>query len=182
MSVEIIEKTKDGKMTKEVKIEKMSMSQTVKVSNSVGQLLKFINDSEQLRNVFKTFNEVREEEKQKAVAFYKEQKAKKVKDENIEEYDIGGEALARTGTLVWNDLISVLADMLGETPDVLVEIVSDASGIKKEIVDQQEPEVFIDILQEVIDNNDIQAVVERIKKLRGSLGKVTQLFQTKEKQ
>ena len=178
MSVEIIEKTKDGKMTKEVKIEKMTMTQTVQVAKGVGKLIEFINNNERLQNVFKVFNEVREEEKQKAVAYYEEQKKKKVKEENIEEYDIGAEAFARTGTLVWNDLLSVLAELLETAPDLLVQIVADGSGIDKKTVDQQDAETFLDVAQEVIDNNDIQALVNRIKKFRGSLGKVTAVFQT----
>ena len=181
VTVKIVKQTKDGENTKNVEIKKMNLSQTTKVAKGVGGLLKFANNNERVKNIFKVFNEVREEEKQKAVAYYKEQKQSKKKESEIEEYNIGEEAFVRTGTLVWNDLVAVLSDLLTEIPDTIVQIVSDASGIEKEDLDEQSLETFLDVIDQVVENNDLPALIERVKKSKGTFSKITTMFKTPEK-
>lgn len=181
VTVKIVKQTKDGENTKNVEIKKMNLSQTTKVAKGVGGLLKFANNNERVQNIFKVFNEVREEEKQKAVAYYKEQKQSKKKESEIEEYNIGEEAFVRTGTLVWNDLVAVLSDLLTEIPDTIVQIVSDASGIEKEDLDEQSLETFLDVIDQVVENNDLPALIERVKKSKGTFIKITTMFKTPEK-
>ena len=108
---------------------KMSFKQMINVAKGISRIVRFINQNERLQNVFKQFNSVREEVKKEAIEYYKAEKKKGKKEENIEEYDIGMEAITRTGTRVWNDLLSILADLLDEIPEVIGEILADASGI-----------------------------------------------------
>lgn len=178
MSVKIVKQTRDGENTKNVEIKKMNLSQTTKVSKGVADVIRFINTNDRLQNVFKVFNEVREEEKQKAIAYYKEQKQKKKKEEEIEEHDIGAESFARTGALVWNDLLAVLSDLLSEIPETIVQIVADASGIAKEDLDEQSLETFLDVVDAIVENNDVPALIERIKKSKGTFSKITTMFKT----
>lgn len=175
-TVKIERRTDKGVNIENTEIEKMSFKQMINVAKGVSRIVRFINDNEKLQNVFKQFNSVREEVKQEAIEYYKAEKKKGKKEENIEEYDIGTEAITRTGTRVWNDLLSILADLLDEIPEVIAEILSDASGISKKDIDNQDPIVVMDILDALVEVNDFNKIVERIKKSKDTFQKIKPAF------
>lgn len=176
MTVKLIEKTKDGEKSRNVEIEKMNVFQTAKVAKGVSEAIKFVNQSDKLQNVFKQFNTVRAEVVKDAEAYYAEQKKNKVKESEIEEYDVGTETLRRTGALVWNDLLGVVSDLLYEIPDTIVDIVANASHIDKELLGKQDLETFLDVFDQAVEANDIEALVTRIKKLGNTFKKVAPMF------
>ena len=175
-NVKIATKTKEGTNIKDVEITKMDVIQTIHVAKGVSKVTKFINKNDKLQNVFKTFNEVRQEVAKDAENYYAEQKKAKVKPEDVVEYDVGAEALTRTGALVWNDLLSVLSDVLDEILEIIAEILSHASGIKLDVIKQQELETFLDVFDAVVEVNDIDALTKRIKKSGNTFKKVTPMF------
>lgn len=175
-TVKIERHTDKGVNIENTEIEKMSFKQMINVAKGISRIVRFINQNERLQNVFKQFNAVREEVKQEAIEYYKAEKKKGKKDDEIEEYDIGTEAITRTGTRVWNDLLSVLADLLDEIPEVIGELLADASGIPKEIVNEQDPIVIMDILDAIVEVNDINKIIERVKKSKSTFQKIKPVF------
>lgn len=175
-NVKIATKTKEGTNIKDVEITKMDVIQTIHVAKGVSKLTRFVNESDKLQNVFKTFNKVRREVSVDAENYYAEQKKAKVKPEDVVEYEQGAEALTRTGALVWNDLLSVVSDLLDDVPEIIVEILSHASGIKLDVLKQQDAETFLDVFDAVVEVNDIEALTKRIKKSGNTFKKVTPMF------
>lgn len=175
-NVEIVKKTNNGKNIENVEIEKMDVLQTMQVAKGVSELVKLVNSNEKLQNVFKTFNTVRQEVAKEAEEYYAEQKKKGVKVSDIAEYDVGAESLARTGSLVWSDLVDVVGDLLYEAPETLVSLIANASDIKYDTLKKQDPEVLLDVFDAVVEINDIEKLVNRIKKSKNPFNKVTTMF------
>lgn len=165
MTVEIITETKEGKNVKSVDIKKMNVLQTSKVAKGISEVIKFINKNDKLQNAIKTFSNERQEVLKEAEEYYKANKNKK----EVPEYDVGGQTLSRAGGKVWNDILGVLSDLLYEIPETVVSIVSNASGIDKDVLGQQDLETFIDVVEETVQVNDIEKLTGRVKKLGSSL-------------
>lgn len=176
MTVEIITETKDGKNVKSVDIKKMNVTQTAKVAKGISEVIKFINKNDKLQNAIKTFTNERQEVLKEAEEYYKANKNKK----EVPEYDVGGETLSRAGSKIWNDVLGVLSDLLYEIPETVVSIVSNASGIDKDTLGEQDLETFIDVLEETIQVNDVEKLTARVKKLGNSLKPMFK-FNNKEK-
>lgn len=177
-NVEIIKKTNNGKNIENTEIEKMDTLQTIQVAKGISELVKIVNSNDKLQNVFKTFSKVRKEVAVDAERYYSEQKEKGVKPADVEEYPIGEEAMARTGALVWSDLVEVASELLYDAPEKVVELLANASGIKYDVLKKQELETTIDVFDAVVEVNDIQALVNRLKKSKGTFSQITAMFKT----
>lgn len=178
MTVKLIEKTKDGEKSRNVEIEKMNGLQVLRVAKGISDIVKFVNQNDKLQNASKTFISIREEELKNAEAYYEEARKGNKKVANIETYDVGGIALKRTGIAIWNDLLGMVGDLLGEMPEKIYEILSNASGIKYEELAAQEIEVILDVFEQTIEVNDLEALKARIKKLNKPFNQVKSLFVT----
>lgn len=178
MTVKLIEKTKDGEKSRNVEIEKMNGLQVLRVAKGISDIVKFVNQNDKLQNASKTFISIREEELKNAEAYYEEARKGNKKVANIETYDVGGIALKRTGIAIWNDILGMVGDLLGEMPEKIYEILSNASGIKYEELAAQEIEVILDVFEQTIEVNDLEALKARIKKLNKPFNQVKALFVT----
>ena len=178
MTVKLIEKTKDGEKSRNVEIEKMNGLQVLRVAKGISDIVKFVNQNDKLQNASKTFISIREEELKNAEAYYEEARKGNKKVANIETYDVGGIALKRTGIAIWNDILGMVGDLLGEMPEKIYEILSNASGIKYEELAAQEIEVILDVFEQTIEVNDLEALKARIKKLNKPFNQVKSLFVT----
>lgn len=178
MTVKLIEKTKDGENTRNVEIEKMNGLQVLRVAKGISDIVKFVNQNDKLQNASKTFISIREEELKNAEAYYEEARKGNKKVANIETYDVGGIALKRTGIAIWNDILGMVGDLLGEMPEKIYEILSNASGIKYEELAAQEIEVILDVFEQTVEVNDLEALKARIKKLNKPFNQVKALFVT----
>ena len=176
MTVKLIEKTKDGEKSRNVEIEKMNGLQVLRVAKGISDIVKFVNQNDKLQNASKTFISIREEELKNAEAYYEEARKGNKKVANIETYDVGGIALKRTGIAIWNDILGMVGDLLGEMPEKIYEILSNASGIKYEELAAQEIEVILDVFEQTIEVNDLEALKARIKKLNKPFNQVKSLF------
>lgn len=175
-TVKIERRTDKGVNIENVEIHKMSMIQMTKVAKGISEVVKFVNKNDKLQNVFKQFNETRQEVKDEATEYYKAEKKKGKKDENIEDYDIGAETFGRAGAKAWNDILAVISDLLYEVPETIVDIIANASGISKEDVEAQDAITFLDIFDAIVEVNDINAIIERVKKLNGTFKKIKPIF------
>ena len=182
MTVKLIEKTKDGEKSRNVEIEKMNGLQVLRVAKGISDIVKFVNQNDKLQNASKTFISIREEELKNAEAYYEEARKGNKKVANIETYDVGGIALKRTGIAIWNDILGMVGDLLGEIPEKIYEILSNASGIKYEELASQEIEVILDVFEQTIEVNDLESLKARIKKLNKPLNQVKSLFVTNNQQ
>ena len=182
MTVKLIEKTKDGEKSRNVEIEKMNGLQVLRVAKGISDIVKFVNQNDKLQNASKTFISIREEELKNAEAYYEEARKGNKKVANIETYDVGGIALKRTGVAIWNDILGMVGDLLGEIPEKIYEILSNASGIKYEELASQEIEVILDVFEQTIEVNDLESLKARIKKLNKPLNQVKSLFVTNNQQ
>lgn len=182
MTVKLIEKTKDGEKSRNVEIEKMNGLQVLRVAKGISDIVKFVNQNDKLQNASKTFINIREEELKNAEAYYEEARKGNKKVANIETYDVGGIALKRTGVAIWNDILGMVGDLLGEIPEKIYEILSNASGIKYEELASQEIEVILDVFEQTIEVNDLESLKARIKKLNKPLNQVKSLFVTNNQQ
>ena len=182
MTVKLIEKTKDGEKSRNVEIEKMNGLQVLRVAKGISDIVKFVNQNDKLQNASKTFINIREEELKNAEAYYEEARKGNKKVANIETYDVGGIALKRTGIAIWNDILGMVGDLLGEIPEKIYEILSNASGIKYEELASQEIEVILDVFEQTIEVNDLESLKARIKKLNKPLNQVKSLFVTNNQQ
>lgn len=182
MTVKLVQKTKDGENTRNVEIEKMNGLQVLRVAKGISDIVKFVNQNDKLQNASKTFINIREEELKNAEAYYEEAKKNNKKATNIETYDVGGIALKRTGVAIWNDILGMVGDLLGEIPEKIYEILSNASGIKYEELASQEIEVILDVFEQTIEVNDLESLKARIKKLNKPLNQVKSLFVTNNQQ
>lgn len=178
MTVKLIEKTKDGEKSRNVEIEKMNGLQVLRVAKGISDIVKFVNQNDKLQNASKTFISIREEELKNAEAYYEEARKGNKKVANIETYDVGGIALKRTGIAIWNDILGMVGDLLGEMPEKIYEILSNASGIKYEELAAQEIEVILDVFEQTVEVNDLEALKARIKKLNKPFNQVKALFVT----
>lgn len=174
--VEIVKKTKNGKNIENVEIEKMDTLQTIQVAKGISELVKVVNGNDKLQNVFKTFNQVRSDVAKEAEQYYAEQKKKGVKPEEVQEYPVGEEAMTRTGAIVWSDLVDVASELLYDAPEKVVSLLANASAIEYDDLKKQELETTIDVFDAVVDANDLQALVNRIKKSKGTLDKIKVVF------
>lgn len=72
--------------------------------------------------------------------------------------------------------------LLEEVPDRLTEIVSIMSGINRFVVEHQDMETYFDLIEAVLEVNDIERIVERVKKISTQMGKAFNFLQAKEEQ
>lgn len=61
--------------------------------------------------------------------------------------------------------------LLEEVPDRLTEIVAIMSGINRFVVEHQDMDTYFDLIEAVLEVNDIEKIVARVKKLSTQMGK-----------
>ena len=79
-------------------------------------------------------------------------------------------------------IMDAVGFLLEEVPDRLTEIVSIMSGINRFIVEHQDMESYFDLIEAVLEVNDIERIVERVKKISTQVGKAFNFLQAKEQQ
>lgn len=79
-------------------------------------------------------------------------------------------------------IMDAVGFLLEEVPDRLTEIVSIMSGINRFVVEHQDMDTYFDLIEAVIEVNDIERIVERVKKLSTQMGKAFSFLQAKEEQ
>ena len=79
-------------------------------------------------------------------------------------------------------IMDAVGFLLEEVPDRLTEIVSIMSGVNRFIVEHQDMETYFDLIEAVLEVNDIERIVERVKKISTQMGKAFNFLQAKEQQ
>lgn len=79
-------------------------------------------------------------------------------------------------------IMDAVGFLLEEVPDRLTEIVSIMSGINRFVVEHQDMETYFDLIEAVLEVNDIERIVERVKKISTQMGKAFNFLQAKEQQ
>ncbi|MCY1563814.1 hypothetical protein NW133_07410 [Staphylococcus pettenkoferi] len=68
-------------------------------------------------------------------------------------------------------LLDAIGFLLEETPERVIEIIVAMTNIQRELVENQDMDTFFDIIERVIEVNDIEKLVERIKRVSSQMGK-----------
>lgn len=178
--VEITTKTKDGRQVNEVEIEKMNVFQMMKVANGVSSIVDFINANDKVGQIFKKYNQAVSEVREQYKEEYEEQKKQKIKEEDMELTDVNVASMMKTVEYARQELLSALSELLSDMPDTVMEILANATGIKKETLGRQDFDTFMDVLDAAVEVNDLQALMNRIKKSKNSFNQITKMFQSKE--
>lgn len=74
-------------------------------------------------------------------------------------------------------IMDAVGFLLEEVPDRLTEMVAIMSGINRFTVEHQDMETYFDLIEAVLEVNDIERIVERVKKLYGQMGKTFSFLQ-----
>lgn len=179
-TVEITKKKDNGKEVNKVEITEMNVLQMSKVASGISKIIRLVNGKDKIKHIIETFNNIYKEEQANAEEYYKAQKKAKKKVEDIETYDIGAKAFTRAGTLVWDDILDVLADLMEEAPESLFKVVSSASGIDLDTLMEQDFDTFMSVFEATVEENDVQKLIDRIKKSKGTYSKLLPMFTNKE--
>lgn len=79
-------------------------------------------------------------------------------------------------------IMDAVGFLLEAVPDRLTEIVAIMSGINRFTVEHQDMDTYFDLIEAVLEVNDIEKIVERVKKIYTQMGKAFNFLQAKEEQ
>lgn len=79
-------------------------------------------------------------------------------------------------------ILDALGFVAEEVPDRLTEIIEVTSGINRVLIENQDMDTYFDIIEQVIEVNDIEKIVERIKRLSSKMGKALNFLQANQDQ
>lgn len=154
--------------TEEVKVIGMNIFQISRVTKEINALLKDINANEHLRNAINDYIQ-----SSKANDEYNRELINKAHAENREIFEAellsGVDTLKGTSANFVQNLLGSFEILLENAPERLINLLSIASGIRVEILSEQDPYTFLDVFDAVVEANDIPKLVERLKKSKHSL-------------
>lgn len=174
--VTVTEKLKDGAKTTDVEIEKMDMYQMLKVSKDISKVVNFINANDKVGKIMKHYNQAKDDVNKLYQEQYNEQKKQKIAEKDMQLVNVNETAFVKALEYGRVELLDGLSEMLVELPSTVFDILATASGISKEILEKQNFDTFMDVVDATVEVNDLQAIVNRIKKSKDTFSQVTSLF------
>ncbi len=90
--------------------------------------------------------------------------------------------LFRSGDFNIFNVLDAVGFLLEEAPDKLAQIISIMSNIDRTTIEHQDMDKYFDLIEKVVEVNDIEKLVTRIKTLSKNLGKAFSFLQNKKEQ
>lgn len=171
VTLKTIEGNKEVSETFEIK--PMNVFQVMRLSKEINNLLSDIKGNEHLKNALNNYFEQSAANKEKNNEAIKEAQAEG-RDVLAAEIYSTRDTVSQVGGDFINDILGSLEILLSDAPETLTELIATASNIDSNVVKSQDLYVFLDIFDAVVEVNDINKLVERLKKSSTSLKKVTE--------
>lgn len=171
VTLKTIEGNKEVSETFEIK--PMNVFQVMRLSKEINNLLSDIKGNEHLKNALNNYFEQSAANKEKNNEAIKKAQAEG-RDVLAAEIYSTRDTVSQVGGDFINDILGSLEILLSDAPETLTELIATASNIDSNVVKSQDLYVFLDIFDAVVEVNDINKLVERLKKSSTSLKKVTE--------
>ena len=169
VTLKTIEGNKEVSETFEIK--PMNVFQVMRLSKEINNLLSDIKGNEHLKNALNNYFEQSAENKEKNNAAIEKAQAEG-RDVLAEQIYSTRDTISQVGGDFINDVLGSLEILLSDAPETLTELIATASNIDSNVVKSQDLYVFLDIFDAVVEVNDVNKLVERLKKSSTSLKKV----------
>ena len=163
-------------------IKEMNAFQIKRLAKEINGLLKDINGNQHFKNALNNFFDKSAENKEHNAKVFKKAREEGRDVLEGEVYKLQ-DTLAQVGGELVTDIMGSMEILLSDAPETATELLSIASNIDAKTLDAQDPITFLDIFDAVVEINDIEKIVERLKKSQASLKSVMNaLFPKKENQ
>ena len=140
----------DGNWSEEnVRISKMKVKQFKRAFKKVNEIIQLLEKDDSASELIEYFWNMDQQKK----ANGGESAPAPVIDEDIQ------------SKMFMDNIIGAFRILLDKLPEEAFELVSIISGIDEEVLDEQDYQVFFDILGAIIEENDISLIIERLKDL-----------------
>ena len=169
VTLKTIEGNKEVSETFEIK--PMNVFQVMRLSKEINNLLSDIKGNEHLKNALNNYFETSAANKEKNNEVIKQAQAEG-RDVLAEQIYSTRDTISQVGGDFINDVLGSLEILLSDAPETLTELIATASNIDSNVVKSQDLYVFLDIFDAVVEVNDVNKLVERLKKSSTSLKKV----------
>lgn len=124
-----------------VKIEKMKVKQLKKALKKIQEIINLVENEESTSELISYFLEMDVKPGNEGAAI----------DDALED------------KIFIENLLGAFKILFNRIPDEITELLSIVSGIEEEVLDEQDYDALFDIVQAVIEENDIKAMIERAK-------------------
>lgn len=171
VTLKTIEGNKEVSETFEIK--PMNVFQIMRLSKELNNLLGDIKGNEHLKNALNNYFEQSAANKEKNNEVIEKAQAEG-RDVLAEQIYSTRDTLSQVGGDFINDILGSLEILLSDAPETLTELIATASNIDSNVVKSQDLYVFLDIFDAVVEVNDVNKLVERLKKSSSSLKKVAE--------
>ena len=163
-----------------VNIRPMNVFQIRSVSKEINALLKDIKANESLQSALNNYFDTAEKNKER-----NNETIRKAQEEGRdvlqEQIYTTRNTLEQVGGEFITDVMGSLEILLEDAPEMLTRVLAVASNVEHNLLNEQDPYTFLDIFDAVVEVNDLEKLVERLKKSSGSLKAVANaLFPKKE--
>lgn len=163
-----------------VNIRPMNVFQIRSVSKEINALLKDIKANESLQSALNNYFDTAEENKKR-----NNETIRKAQEEGRdvlqEQIYTTRNTLEQVGGQFITDVMGSLEILLEDAPEMLTRVLAVASNVEHNLLNEQDPYTFLDIFDAVVEVNDLEKLVERLKKSSASLKAVANaLFPKKE--
>lgn len=173
-------KTYEGnkQVTETQEIKEMGLKQIKGVAKEINKLVKDVNTNDHLKNAVDSFFEKRNEIAEENKRLYQE--AVEKGEKNYIQYD-GSDVFKQVGAQFFIDVSGSFELILENAPESLQNLISIASDIEYEKLDEQNIYTFLDVVDAVVEVNDIPKLIERLKKSKDAYSTVIKaIFPKKE--
>lgn len=172
----------DGKEVSEQRtIKPMNVFQITSLSSQINQLFKDIKANEHLQNALDNIFKATDEVKRKNREIVESNRANGLETQQDELFKVS-DIIMGVGNELTENVLGSLSIALDDAPKSVVSLLSIASHVEIDYLFAQDPYVFLDVFDAVVEANDIPKLVERLKKSKGSLQVVMNaVFPKKEK-
>lgn len=151
-----------------IDIKPMNIFQIRDVSKELNKLLKDIKGNESFSNALNNFFDTAAKNKERnneTIRLAQEEGRDVLQEQIFSTRD----TLSQVGGEFVTDIMGSLEIILEDTPEMLTRVLSVASNIDHNLLNVQDPYTFLDVFDAVVEVNDIEKLVERLKKSSESL-------------
>lgn len=174
-------KTYEGnkQVTETQEIKEMGLKQIKGVAKEINKLVKDVNTNDHLKNAVDSFFQKRNEIAEENKRLYQE--AVEKGEKNYIQYD-GSDVFKQVGAQFFIDVSGSFELILENAPESLQNLISIASDIEYEKLDEQNIYTFLDVVDAVVEVNDIPKLIERLKKSKDAYSTVIKAIFPKKEQ
>lgn len=159
----------DGKEVSEQRtIKPMNVFQITSLSSQINQLFKDIKANEHLKNALDNIFKATDEVKRMNREIVESNRANGLETQQDEYFKVS-DTIMSVGNELTENVLGSLSIVLDDAPKSVINLLSIASNIESDYLLAQDPYVFLDVFDAVVEENDIPKLVERLKKSKGSL-------------